>query len=569
MGSLDDKALSDFVEASKVNDPKAGGRVFSVGPYGNRVAFAYQQARAFALAAGFRAWFDARSGKEADKVDRDDISIAILGGGVAGITLMAALHCLGFTRLKLFERKSSVLMDQAYASHRLVHPSYNTWPFANEHASTTRFPFLNWFAGPCDKVVAALRREWQEDWAGRFAEDAVEPACVVQDVAFDEGEDRVRITYVRHGSPVAQAHLCHFAFAAFGYGVEKSTLLSEQTSGRYWHMDTIQPTVNDHEKRRFLCVGDGDGALIDCARLAYSGDVFDIATELMGALSSDAKRPDDVFNWTRTKGAIEQRICRAEANAANSSKSAAQVTLELRDFYLELVKSLSSDERTILDRGIIKREGFFAEREVHLVGRSEAPFQPGTAPINKLILAHLIGRKLVTYHKGELKPLKRGTSARLVTDASCPEFQDFDYRVIRIGSEPPIEQFFEKFKADHKTRLVSAIGDFVPGLVDPKRFLAELNLDVRDKRTPGSIKNMELKKTHILKFLETYCKNANGHNADGPVFEEDGGRGIIVVPKHEALKHAASKLGGYDWHVFGIPLVSKDVNGDRSLECAP
>jgi hypothetical protein len=565
VSNLNDKMLTSFLEASKVSDAKAGGRVFSVGPYGNRVAFAFQQARAFALAAGFRLWFDDKHPKE----ERDEISIAVLGGGVAGVTLMAALHSLGFTRLKLFERKSNVLMDQAYASHRLVHPSYNTWPFAEEHASTTRFPFLNWFAGPCDKVIAALRREWVSEWAGRFMTDAIQLASVVNDVAYDRKQDRVVITYTPYGSAADKLGF-HYAFAAFGYGVEKATLLTEQTSGRYWNIDTIQAAVNDHEKTKFLCVGDGDGALIDCARLAYSNDVFDIAQEIMGALSSDAGRPNNIFDWKRTKIAVEARICREEAKAAESTEPAEAVTRQLKDFYINLVKGLSGEQRAVLDRGLIEPKGFFADRQVHLVGRSAAPFQPGTAPINKLILAHLVDRKVVTYHQGELQLMKGGKVTKLLTDDDCPDFKDFDYRVVRIGSEPPIEQFFKGFKADHKTKLVQAIGDFSPGIVDAHWFLRELNLDIRDKKTPGSIQNMGQKEAHIRKFLGTYCKNAAGHNANEPEFRQDEGKGVIVVSKHEELRYAAKKLGGYDWHVFGISLISDNVNSHRrSIEFGP
>lgn len=564
MSGFESHALKNLLDAARIEAGQTGGRFFTIGPYGYRVGFAFQQARAFAIAAGFDEQYTQRLGG----TDKSEVPIAILGGGVSGITMMAALHSLGFTNLKLFERKAAVLMDQAYASHRFVHPAYNTWPLPEEHASTTRFPFLNWFAGPCDKVISALRKEWEDEWVGLFAAGAIELACQVTDVSYDRADESLLVTYQRYGGTTRTNERFSYAFATLGFGIEKATQLSDHTSGRYWDLDTIQAVVNDHEKKKLLCVGDGDGALIDCARLAYRGNVFDVATDIMGALSSDAGRPEDPFKWTRTKQRYENRICAAES-IANSMPSTDEGAKYLRQFYIELINSLGGEQRAILNKGIVERTGFFAERQVHLVGRSVEPFLPGAAPINKLILAHLLDRELVTYHRGELIETEaaRKTKLKILDGSRCPAFSKFDYRVIRIGSIPPIEKIVEGVKEWQKHSLAMKIGDIDPRIVQPHAFLAKLDLSVREQRTPATKLNLDYKQAHIRKFLATYFRDGTGHYGGEPMFHARGRGGVIVVPKHEAFKVAARKLGGYDWHVFGIPLLSKDVN-DKDKDTA-
>lgn len=561
---ITEKVLSDFLAAARVAGTH--GRVFTVGPYGNRVGFAFQQTRAFALAAAFHNWFELNK----RTVEKSRPKIAVLGGGISGITLTAALHSLGFSNLELLERKAGVLLDQAYASHRLVHPGYNTWPIVDEFTSTTRFPFLNWFAGPSDKVVSALRREWEGEWLDRLSEGAFRAGCHVRTVAFDETGDCVTVEYEHclNGNETASFD---YVFIALGFGIEKATSLSDSRAGRYWDVDTIQSVAEDHEKKLLLCIGDGDGALIDCARLAYRSNVFQIAASVMAALSSDAQRPPNQWEWRRTKTDTEQKICDAERKAAETGLSRDDSTKLLFEFYTGLVRSLSRKVRGILNDALVGNDGFFRNRQIHLVGRSPFPFLPGTAPINKLIMAHLIAEGAVIYHRGELVGGERDDKFRLdLCDLEGPKFEDFDYCVVRIGAEPPIETMFENFKPEHKSELTFQLNDFPPGAIDPNIFLDSFDLDSRSKKTPGTAQNAEFKKRHIAQFLQTYCRTKSGSSTQ--IYEVkkcdsgDPGRSQIVVLKHEYLENAANLLGGYDWHLFGIPLVSEDVNKNRDRE---
>lgn len=88
--------------------------VYSLAPRGHRIGFYFQQLRAVFLA---RILAD-RLGREALQTCR----IAIVGGGVSGVTVAAALRELGAQDLSLFEAKSECLTVASKATHRIVHP---------------------------------------------------------------------------------------------------------------------------------------------------------------------------------------------------------------------------------------------------------------------------------------------------------------------------------------------------------------------------------------------------------------------------------------------------------------
>ncbi|MDB5527342.1 MAG: hypothetical protein JWR51_445 [Devosia sp.] len=551
----------DFLEAARINHPKAGGKVFTVGPYGHRVGFAFQQARAFMLAAAFADEFDNMN----PSLTRASAPLAVLGGGVAGITMTAALHSLGFTNLTLFERKANVLMDQAYASHRIVHPAYNTWPLTHEFASTTRFPFLNWFAGPCDKVVKALRAEWESEWLGRLQTNTVRSGTIVKKVVRETSGDRIEVHYTQHPRH-PKRETFDYVFVTLGFGSEKGVALSDNTSGRYWNVDTIRQVAEDHEKPSLLCVGDGDGALIDCARMAYRCNVFDLATRLMAKLSSDGDRPPDHRDWKRRKTAKEQEICDAENRASDRGVSPEKGAELLDEFYRGFVKRLSPDESKILEDFRIKPEGFFSKRELHLVARGKSPFRPGNAPINKLIVAYLLEKKSVIYHRGDFVEATKTAPAKLVVPSGCPQFNDFDYRVVRIGADPPAEMLFRGIKKTHNTALHLKVTDYHPGAIAPDEFLRGLNQEDFQKQKPGTLHHTEKMKPMIGQFLGTYCKDPKGGPAARVSYGKYQGGGLIVVEQHQDLTRAANKVGGFDWQLFGIPIVSEDINRKAERE---
>lgn len=473
--------------------------------------------------------------------------------------MTAALHSLGFTDLTLFERKANVLMDQAYASHRIVHPGYNTWPLTREFASTTRFPFLNWFAGPCDKVIKALRQEWETEWLGRLRSNTVKFGTVVKKVELDPTNSRIDVSYTEHPRRPGRDSF-DYVFVALGFGSEKGATLSDSTSGRYWNVDTIRQVAEDHEKRRLLCVGDGDGALIDCARLAYRGNVFAIAAKLMAKLSSDSSRPEDRLLWKRHRTAKEIEICEAEERASAPGVSEEEGAQYLDSFYRGFVDRLSPDETKILEEYRIKREGFFSKRELHLVGRGKHPFRPGNAPINKLILAYLLTKQSVIYHQGELVEATKKVPATLSVASNCPNYDQFDYRVVRIGADPPAEGLFEGLKGALRTPLHLKVTDYSPGAVAPNDFLVGLNQEEYQRQKPGTLHYTEKMRPMIGQFLRTYCRDPNGGASGAVSYGEYKGGGLIVVEQHQDLTRAANKVGGFDWQLFGIPIVSEDIN---------
>jgi hypothetical protein len=134
-----------YLRAAKVRH-----HIFCIGPYGRRVSFASQQARALNTV-----W-----ALEQAEIISEGTRVAVVGGGLAGITAAAALlarRCL----VSLYERRPNILDVQSLAIHRFVHPSINFWP-EKSVTPTTEFPFLDWYASDCAGIIQRLTKEWND-----------------------------------------------------------------------------------------------------------------------------------------------------------------------------------------------------------------------------------------------------------------------------------------------------------------------------------------------------------------------------------------------------------------------
>lgn len=81
------------------------------------------------------------------------VRVAVIGGGLAGLTATACLGSLG-CEVSLFEREPDVMrLQAAKLPHCHIHPSIIEWPEPgwNEPAGTT-LPWLNWNQGTVESV---------------------------------------------------------------------------------------------------------------------------------------------------------------------------------------------------------------------------------------------------------------------------------------------------------------------------------------------------------------------------------------------------------------------------------
>lgn len=268
-----------------------------------RVSFIAQQWRALALAHCLKQRFE---GHEASA------DIAIVGGGVSGVTTLVALRMHGFDKARLFEAQEEVLGTHTACEHRHAHPSYNFWPFSpqNERAfpATTALPFLNWHSDRVSSVIAQIKEDPFLNALVDMSDEAILPGKGLTKVALGRdkncvGESKLMLYFydtIERKSDTPPMKVDALIMAT-GFGQEKN--LNSSRSGSYWWADHIKHYRSEHHryaKVNAYISGNGDGALIDYARFRSKMRIEldrheeNVALALMGELRPSEFRVLDI-----------------------------------------------------------------------------------------------------------------------------------------------------------------------------------------------------------------------------------------------------------------------------------
>src|SRR5262249_30190419 len=92
--------------------------------------------------------------------------LAVVGGGLAGLTAASAAVRRGVTDVVVFEKESQLLRLQASSLQRYIHPHTYDWPAAGALEDDAGLPVMNWRAGLAQLVVADLLKDWQKEFGG-------------------------------------------------------------------------------------------------------------------------------------------------------------------------------------------------------------------------------------------------------------------------------------------------------------------------------------------------------------------------------------------------------------------
>ena len=91
--------------------------------------------------------------------------IAVIGGGVGGLTAAAACRLLD-CQVTVLERLDGPLALQRGNHTRFLHPRIYDWPEPGSTAGETDLPVLNWSAGLAGDVADTILRQWEDGFAG-------------------------------------------------------------------------------------------------------------------------------------------------------------------------------------------------------------------------------------------------------------------------------------------------------------------------------------------------------------------------------------------------------------------
>jgi hypothetical protein len=383
---------------------------FFIGPFAKRVSFASQQYRAIDLVEALQ-----RKGKLTS-----DSSVAVVGAGLAGLTATAALRGLRCKKVHLYEQ-TGPMHRQRGASHRVVHPTISRWPM-EELRLTTRFPFLDWFAAPCDTIIAHLMQDWNENLSRTDGTDTFDFRTEVTVQGFGirpgPGTEQVRLQTV----PAFADSLYDIVLVTTGFADE--TTIGDFAATSYWVSDDIaRRTAEDLKqwgsgKRQILVSGCGDGGLIDCLRIIHGhfrdGWLAVELAEMLGPNFDGKERIESAEHDALTAArsiACMPRAPRKKARGRSSVKASdpefhqdavrsEKYIAALEAAYYYVLERLPAQARKLLDDSITA-SGMPVQR-VRLVSREPKPFVPYTAPIHKLMMAHALQETFVQYECGQV-----------------------------------------------------------------------------------------------------------------------------------------------------------------------
>jgi Pyridine nucleotide-disulphide oxidoreductase len=393
-----------YLDAAKV-EGKPG--IYFIGPFGRRVSFASQQRRALNTI-----WALEKAGKI-----REGQDIAVVGGGLAGLTAAVALAARKYS-VWLYESRPRVLNAQALTMHRYVHPTVNFWPEKNLDA-TTQFPFMDWYADVCAPVVKGIRDEWEEFFQDRLSE--IYTSTKVEKVTISDGPDdqpSVKITACGDGP---EEMIFNAVVFATGFGTE--TVVDGVDTHSYWDEDYLP---ENSKSKPIMISGTGDGGLIDALRCVHKEfRLGQLAVTFAAMLDSTSMKT----KLRETEDKVQEF-----SGKLDDEKAAAKYA----ELYPELLQKMDTGCRNFLNASLIKRDP-----PLRLVGRLSSPYSMNAAPVHKLIISHAIDAGAIIYEQGTLmngpkfKPEVGAEQA--LADTLC---------IARHGSAHPLSAILEDAEID-------------------------------------------------------------------------------------------------------------------------
>ncbi len=258
--------------------------LYIVGSFAKSVTVYSQQVRALNL-------IDAMCGM--GKLRRSS-RVAIIGGGIAGLTAAAALVQMGVS-VDVFEKEADVIPLQRNSSKRYLHPRVYDWPLTAIDDQDAQLPVLSWQAGAASAVAANMQAAWATVVASASGHAKVHTGAPVTSLARMNAQWRIA---AREGSGDFDVVL-----VCVGFGVEEDS----DHSLKYWS----ELRVDDPEthRQRWLVSGAGDGALTDVIRLCIRNfDHGQVLHEVEKTQAASGRKNVDIIRENLAKGAVGEAL---------------------------------------------------------------------------------------------------------------------------------------------------------------------------------------------------------------------------------------------------------------------
>jgi hypothetical protein len=446
--------------------------IFFLGCFDRRVTVYTQQVRAFNLVDAL---------PERKLIRAQGGHVAVIGGGVAGVTAATAL-AIGtpqLRRIDLFETKDKLLHLQLGSRDRFLHPHIYDWPELGSTNPDAGLPLMNWHAAPATEVAARLLRQFHNRHMGKVH------------VLTSHRVTRVRsLPGVAGGLVKTNMHAKDLdpydaVILSIGFGYE--TLLKGENHS-YWDASLLASPLRTNEARPVLFIsGNGDGGLVDFLMAAFNGWTHEMINQFI------VKQVDDENVWLTLLSIDDD----AWLNP---------VSVDIYDQYRRHIKPNLSENllRDVRDHLRPNAEIWLHTREPHL-------FRPDTAVLNRFATFLVIEADAVfgrmKIHLSVGKPL-----------LGSPERTDS----VVIKGQPPIRPLhrFLRFGPDKRANFAPfrALADIVRA--HRAAQLGGTSRPVRQSLTPSA----EIRWTAVGSALRVYPIPARKQPTD----VDEGKRPVVV-----------------------------------------
>jgi hypothetical protein len=203
--------------------------------------------------------------------------VAVVGGGITGLTTVAALLALFKTRISvsMFEQLLDICPIQQGADGRWLHPRIYDWPIEGSRAPSASLPVLDWSEGRASDVARTLMKEFGR-YCEAFAQEEERLFVYLGLRHFQIDAEKCEIAWVatkarRFGAffslerPEGGSSQFDTIILATGFGLE--TLNPPFSTASYWRNEQLSQPFLDGSQRHYIVSGYGDGALVDLCRL--------------------------------------------------------------------------------------------------------------------------------------------------------------------------------------------------------------------------------------------------------------------------------------------------------------
>jgi len=247
-------------------------RVFVLGCFEKRVTVYSQQIRALNLVDGILS----------ENLVRPNGKVAIVGGGVAGMTAAVALAKAApeLKQLDLFESRQRELEFQ-HGSSRFLHPHFYDWPAVGSEEPDAGLPIMNWQAGPAGAVADVLRNEFES-----ATRSSVLKSHLGQRVIALQPNSFGLVRVVTHdGSAINRIY--DAVILAIGFGLERCI---DGETPSYWAPSELAAPILPIANPVIFISGNGDGGLVDFQMAAFNALEHRRICELLASLDLGAAR---------------------------------------------------------------------------------------------------------------------------------------------------------------------------------------------------------------------------------------------------------------------------------------